>query len=314
MDSINNNTECLDSKTLEKYQVKIDIAEPFECLVIKAGSTSSLSWRDPDYSYKLMELGLITSVAVNTDNFSEVLATQLQVNNFTVCNLSVSTEIIGEEPNYLYEMLYIDLEKHPKYHTESQLNEIASLFNINGEKVYSNAIVFKNELLSLTDTMKLCTVTKNDLARVLYERAYTKIVTFSLEDDSKWCEENIIDLDVFAKQFFDEEYYQKIEIAFLMHNINVWYIVDTNKKNMDKICGKIIDKPIEKCIWFSMKTDTFRCNLSLKEVEKIIHLSNILESFKVPPHLLEERFNDSGSKIINNKYKVLDWVYYNNKL
>ena len=63
-----------------------------------------------------------------------------------------------------------------------------------------------------------------------------------------------------------------------------------------------------------MKTDTFRCNLSLKEVEKIIHLSNILESFKVPPHLLEERFNDSGSKIINNKYKVLDWVYYNNKL
>ena len=300
------------SENINKYQIKIDIEEAFECLIISQGSISSLSWRDPDYSYKLMELGLISSHTVNTNNFEETLATQLQVNNFNVPNLSVHTEIIGEEPNYLYEMLYIDLEKHPKYHTDVGLNEIASLFNINGEKVYSNAIVFKSELLSLTDTMKLCTLTKNDLARVLYERAHTKIITYNL-DDNKWCELNVIDLDVFAKQFFEEEYYQKLEIAFLMHNINVWYIVDSNKKNQNKICGKIINNPIEKCIWFTMKSDTYRGNLSLKEVEKIIYLSNILESFKTPTHLLEERFNESGSKIINNKYKVLDWVYHNNK-
>jgi hypothetical protein len=306
------NIEKSNSDTLNKYQLKIDIAEAFECLVIKQGSTSSLSWRDPNYSYKLMELGLIASVKVDTNNFEEILATQLQVNNFNVPNLSVCTEIIGEEPNYLYEMLYIDLEKQPKYHTDVGLNEIASLFNINGEKVYSNAIVFKSQLLSLTDNMKLCTVTKNDLARVLYERAHTKIVTYNL-DDSEWREENVIDLDVFAKQFFEEEYYQKLEIAFLMHNINVWYIVDSNKKNQNKTCGKIINNPIEKCIWFSMKTDTYRGNLSLKEVEKIIYLSNILESFKTPPDLLEERFNEMGGKIINNKYKVLDWVYHNNK-
>ena len=91
-----------------------------------------------------------------------------------------------------------------------------------------------------------------------------------------------------------------------MHNINIWYTTDYGENN---ICGKLITEPIEKCIWFTMKSTEFRGNLTLDEVKKIILLSNNLNNYKTPNELTEEKFDKLGRKIINNKYKVLDYMY-----
>ena len=293
---------------LEKVIMENDIT--FECLVIRPGSIKEVSWSDPLYSFKLMELDLFESVSTNSDNFMEVLATKLNVNNFTVKNMSVKTEIIGDIPNYVYDLLYIDLEKNPEYHTEENFNEMASLININGDKIYSNAIIFKNHIESFSDSMNLVTVTKKDLAELLHSRVHTKVVTW----DDTWKEATVVgDLTKFASEFFEDGSIVKIEFPFLMHNINIWY---TTFSYGSDPCGKLVNKKIDKCLWFTMKSEEFRGSLTLDEVKKIISLSEKLENYNTPAIYAEEKIDNMGRKIIYNKYKVLDLVFkneFNNK-
>lgn len=295
-----------DISYLEK--ITMEKNEAFDCLIIKPGSISHLVWSDPVYTKKLVQLDLFESITVNQDNFFEVIATKLNVNNFTdVKNMSVKNEIVGEEPYYLYELMYVDLEKEHQYHKNENLNELASLINTNGDKVYSNAILFRNHLPSLSDSMTLSTVTKMDLERILYDRVNTKIVLW----DETWYEDNIIgNLNDYAKVYFEGEHYEKLEIPFLMHNINIWYQFDQSGGLLgQKVCGDIIKKPIERCIWFTMKSDEYRGNLTLEEVSKIIYLSKKLTNYMTPSEYTEEKTDHLGRKIVYNKYKVLDHMF-----
>jgi hypothetical protein len=295
-DSVNHNC-YLDKIVMENNDI-------FECLVIKPGTIKHISWLDLDYTEKLMNLDLFKLVKTNSSNFIEVLAINLEVNKYNISDLSVKTQIIGEEPYYLYEMLYIDLEKANNYNNNDNLNELASLININGDQIYSNAIIFKNYIPSLTDSMNLCTITKADLQRVLYDRVHTKIVIY---DNDELSEYRVVgDLNVFAESFFEGETFKKLEIPFLMHNINIWYT--TSQYGNLNVCGNLIESPIDKCIWFSMKSDNYRGNITLDEVKKIISLSKVLSDYKTPSELLDEKNDSLGRKIIYNKYKVLDYI------
>jgi hypothetical protein len=74
-------------------------------------------------------------------------------------------------------------------------------------------------------------------------------------------------------------------------------------------CGSLINKNIEKCIIFTMKSEEFRGNITLDEVKKIVYLSDKLSNYQTPSELLEEKNDSLGRKIIYNKYKVLDYLY-----
>ena len=302
MDSENKNV-VYENCYLEK--ILMENTNTFECLSIKPGSIQQVPWIDSNYAGKLMELELFNTIKTNSANFIEVVATNLEIAKYKIKNLNVKTEIIAEEPYYLYELLYIDLEKNVEYHQDENLNELASLININGDKIYSNAIIFRSFLPSLSDSMTMCTITKEDLRRVLHDRVHTKIV---IGDDDSWAEDRVIgDISKYAEIFFDGEKYEKIELPFLMHNINIWYSV--SECGNANLCGNLIDDPIDKCIWFSMKSDEFRGNLTLDEVKKIISISKVMSTYTTPAELLEEKNDQYGRKIIYNKYKVLDWVY-----
>jgi hypothetical protein len=305
IEKIVHNTSYLEKIIMEKN-------ENFDCLVIKTGSISNLGWSDPNYTKKIIQLDLFDLITVNQDNFFEVLVSKLNIKAYSdIKNLSVKNEIVAEEPYYLYELLYVDLEKETKYHTNENINELASLINTNGDKIYSNAILFRNYLPSLSDSMILTTVTKTDLERILFERVHTKVVLW----DDTFMEDFVIgDLNEYAKVFFSGEYFEMLEIPFLMHNINIWYQVDSTGGLVgEKVCGNIIKKPIEKCIWFTMKSDEYRGNLTIDEVNKIIYLSKILSNYQTPSEYTEEKNDTLGRKIIYNKYKVLDHMYFKYK-
>lgn len=277
----------------------------FDWMVIKTDNKmiDNISWIDPDYANKLLKLDIYESVTVNSKTFIELMAKHLEIEKYNIENMSISNDIIGEEPNYLYELYYVDLKEHKKHHLKDNLNTMANLLNTNGDTIYSNAIVFKNYLPSLSDSMTLATVTKQDISKLLHHRVYTKIVTF----DDEWKEQEIAgDLNLFATKFFDEEKFKKYETGFLLHNVNIWYTVDYGEMN---VCGKLIKEPIERCIIFTMKSDEYRGNITLTEVKKIIHLSNILNCYNPLKEHTEERIDKFGRKIINNKYKVLDSMY-----
>jgi len=280
-----------------------------ECLVIKQGLIKDISWNDPNYINKILDLNYIESVTFTSDNFLEMLAKNLKVNDFSVSNMSAKTEIIGEEPYYVYELTYIDLEKDEKYHNDKNTNDIANLISINGDKVYSNAILFRNHIPSLTDSMNLCNVTKDDLKRFLHKRAFNTIVIGDSFENTIIEDTIFGDMEVYAKKFFYGEEYKKLELPFLMHNINIWYskgIID------NKICGNLVnEKYIDKCIFFTMGSEKYRANLTLDEINKIIKLSLKLKEYKTPSEFNEEKNDHLGRKIIYNKYKVLDKIYFN---
>jgi hypothetical protein len=301
---------------IDTIQMEEDII--FKCLVIKPGKINT-NWHDINYAYKLIEdcskNNLFELVETNTANFMEILATRLEVNKYNIPNLSVKTDIIGDEYNnntsYVYDMLYINIDDSPEYKKEENLNELASLLNTNenATNIYSNAIVFRTKLNHNNDSMILADTLKEDIANLLHHRVHTKIVTW----DDNWVEQVIPgDLSHFASEFFDDGSIVKIEFPFLMHNINIWYTIFSYGSDP---CGKLVNRKIDKCIWFTMKSDEYRGNLTLDEVKKIIFLSEKMSNYATPEKFQEEKVDSMGRKIVYNKYKVLDLVYsvYNNK-
>jgi hypothetical protein len=291
----------------------VDNKKDIECLLIKKGSVDHISYGDLDYLSQLLKLDLFETIIINKDNFIEEITTKLDIKNYNHSNIHVLNEVVSEEPNYVYELMYVaPFDKNydkEKFHTEENYNGMATLININGDKVYSNAILFKNYVPSLSNSMYLKDITKNDLFNILHDRVFTKVVVYNGMNDNLWKEQTVIgDMASFAKEFFEEETYYKLEIPFLMHNINIWYNVCKYNGKYD-LCGKIIDKQVENCIWFTMKNDEYRGNITLDEVNKIIHLSKLLDTYQTPDQFYEEKFDNIGRKIIYNKYKVLDYMY-----
>jgi len=280
-----------------------------EAIVIKKGSIKELSWTDPNYVEKLMKLDLFKTIPITKENLIDQIGINLEIDKYKENTFNIKTEYIVDEydlnnSSNVYEIMYIDFSDNTEYIIDDNLNELATLYNINGEKIYSNVLIFKNNIKSLTDIMVLSNIDKTDLHRILYQKVYTKVV---LWNDDIWYEENIIgDLNIFAKKFFDEDNYIKIEIPFLMYYLHIWFTSDYGQIN---ICGKLINKPIEKCIIFIMKSEEYRGCITLEEVKKIIYLSNKLDNFSTPVDLLTDRFDKYDRKIIINKYKILDYLY-----
>jgi hypothetical protein len=281
----------------------------YKVLVIKPTSIEHLCWKDPNYAKQIIDLDIFDTILINKNNFSELVSISFDINKYTdVKNLTVKNEIIFEEPNYVYDLLYVDLLKAPQHQTT--INSVGSLLNINDEIVYSNALLFKNYIPTDSNEMSLCDMEKTDILHILNNRKENKIVIW----EDEWREDTIIgNIEQCAKRFFGEDTYEKIEIGFLSHNINVWYCIDKTKLIGQEIGGNIVKGHIEKCFWFTMKTTEYRGNLTLDEVNKIIYLSKILTDYKTPTEYIEDSSDHLGRKIIYTKYKVLDLMYNKSK-
>jgi len=284
-------------------EIKMENTTDFDVLIINKGKLEGLEWNDPNYIAKIFKLNLCTIFTMNKDNFLLNVGKILETDKYYDTNTTVMNEIIGEEPYYMYELLYVDLTKHPKYHTDT--NDLATLVNTNSEKIYTNAIVLKTYLPPLSDSMKFESVSCEDLQRVLYHRGYTKVVLYR---NYEYVQENISNLEEFAETFFEGEFYKKTELAFLSHNINIWYVPSIEEKEKT-VCGNLINEPVEKCIWFTMNTNTIRGNITLTEVKKIIFLSTKLDSYNPNIDWTDMKLDKLGRLIIKNKYRILDEKY-----
>jgi len=275
--------------------------DTFYITLIDVGSISHLDWNNPDYVQTLISLPLITTHNVSNNNFMDKIYELLNLQP----NTHIITETIHEEPNYIYQIIFVDtLNKN----TILEKNEFGSMLNISGEVVNGKAIVIKNFISSASNDMHLENMTSSDLYKILYSRGYTKIVLF---EDDMWREKEIYgDIELFAQKFFEDESYLEKELGFLKHNINILY----TKSEYGMEVGKLIDTKVDKCIVFTMLTDGIRGSVTLDEVKKIIDLSTRLE----PPYTCNEKcekeeFDEYGRRIVKNKYRILD-LYYNNKI
>lgn len=287
--------------------IKILNQKPFQILLIEPGSISKLDWNNPNYLQTLISMPFIKSYETEADLFFNKLEDLLQIGSDGT-NFHLMTEMIADEPNYNYEIIYVDtLNKK----SGMEFNELASMLHVNNEIVKGNCVIIKNYIPTLDisgNTMSFSDMTSSELYKILRRRGFTTVVTW--EDD--WKEEEFYgDIENYAKKFFEDEYYHKFEISFLKHNLNIWYTKsEYGKKN---VCGNLIDCLIDKCFIFTKLTDTIRGYITKDEVNKILKLSTVLKlPYQVDNKWLEEEKDEFDRKIIKNKYRILDNVYQEN--
>ena len=307
IDYINNisNTTNIDNFNLENEKnidnLKFENIDNFNLLLIKPCDISNLDWNLSNYIDNILDLNIYENINSNSSNFIKLLSDNLELSKYNENkNLELTTQIIAEMVDYIYEIIYINnlSELHDIY------NGVASLLNTNETKLYGNVILIKTFMSSTSNSMLIQNCYKSDIQLILNLRVNTNIVIY----DGEW-ENKIVngDISTFASSFFDDKYY-KLEVSFLLHNINIWYEICDGCSTI--LCGKLLDKPIYKCLWFTMISNEYRGNLTLDEVNKIIKISLKLD-YPYHPNVewLKEEKDEYGRKIIKNKYKILDYVY-----
>ena len=283
-------------------QLTFENNDNFDIILIKPENIDHLDWFHENYTLHLTELNCYETITTNKNNFLEIISSKLNLEKFKdKPGLEVTTQVISEIPNYIYELIYID-ELTEK---DDVINNIASLLNTNGNKVYGNAILMKTFIPSLSKSILINNITISNIKEILDNRVKTNVVIY----DGEWSNKIVTgSLEEFAKSFFDEEY-KKFETPFLLHNINIWY--EPCDGCSTKTCGKILERPIYKCIWFTMITDEYRGSIYLDEVKKIIDVSNKMEfPFNAKKEWIDDEKDEFSRKVIKNKYKVLDLAHH----
>jgi hypothetical protein len=288
----------------------------FNLLLIKPNTISQFNYTETNYLDNIITMNdTYEDILFNSENFIDLLHEQLISKNKEKKELELFTQVILEIPNYIYEIIYMQNLTE----TDDELNELGTLLNTNGENIYGNILLLKTFIPSLSNSLLIKDTFKEDIKIILNSRANINIVTFN---DNEWSNQNIpwsnqnipwsnqnipSNLDEFAKTFFEDRY-SRCEVPFLLHNINIWYEICEGCSLSS--CGKVIEKPIYKCFWFTKINDNYNGNLSLDEVQKIIKLSYKLDfPFKAKDDWLIDETDKFNRKVIKNKYKILDLAY-----
>ena len=287
-----------------------------QVLVIDFGTIDNLEWKSENYLNNLLDLDLFKFIETNSEDLIRLIPEELQIDKYVGKNIRITTDKICDDKQYIYEMMFVDVDDGPK------INDAATLINTNDIKIYSKAIVFKSYLPENSDSMIVDNITKEDMINLLEIRVSTNIVLYepssflsnkknelelSSELSSEFREMKVCgDLNKFAEEFFDGEGFIKTEFKFLLYDISIWYTTDSGSKN---IFSKLINNPVYSCIIFVKLSDNIRGSISLNEINKIINLSHKLSSFEVPEEYEIMKRDKYNRNIIDNKYRLLSKLY-----
>ena len=288
-------------------KIRLENEEDFKLMLIKPNNIEKMEWTDPNYLTDILNSDFVEEVTFSPNSFAVDLGTSLEVEKYELPD--VKCKLFYEEPNYHYEIMYIDLL--PKYKTKELENQFSLLLQNNGdEKIFGNALIMKTYVpIKNMTSMKVSNIKNNDVKQLLEDRVNTSVITF---DNGDYEEIKVVGpMDQFAESFFDEEdryKIQKFELAFLRHNINIWFT--KFEYGFDKVCGDLLKHMvINKCIVFTLVNDNVRGNLSMDEFNKIKFLSEKLEEYKIPQDLEDDEKDEIGRLVIKNKYRILENMY-----
>ena len=279
----------------------------FDIMVIEPNNIEHLDYNNPGYVVNLINQSFVKTINTDSKRFSETIAENLKVNQFSEIDRNVVTQVIYHKPDYFYEIMFLDVKDTANITSKNE-NQFSSMINIENEKVYGNMIIIKTFNPSTNDkSMLLDTMKKDDLYEILNSRVNTDVIIF---DDGEYRKETVHgDMDIYCKKLFDGEFYKKKELLFLNHNINIWYL--ENNYGTDPF-PKLVPSKIETAVLFTKISDNHRGNISLYEIKKIVALSNVLETFTCKSDWVSKEKDELDRDIIKNKYRVLEYAWREN--
>ena len=136
----------LEKLVIKKEEIKMENEEPFSFLIIKPNKIEKFNWKDPNYVKILLNLDIYDSKKTKPQDIMESIGQSLEIIKYD--GFHIESEIIADNSEYFYELLYLELPKTNKKAYDKLIkddNELASLLNINGDKIYGNAVLIKTK-------------------------------------------------------------------------------------------------------------------------------------------------------------------------
>ena len=302
-------------ETDNKY-IKLENTTPFQVLVVSPNKMEHIDWTTPNYLKTLLSESYCRYETINPSEYIDKLSILLEMEKYTYVDVKV--HVISENIDSIFEIMYIDLL--PEFKVTENLNDFATLLNIDGNIINGCAIITKTEMPSINGLEK-CNmwygdVTKDNIEKLLFTRANTSAIIYDADEESYQEIPIFGTMETFAETFFGESQYtyKKLELGFLKHNLNIWY--SENKYGCLDVFGDILPdlSRIDKMIVFTMWTETYRHNLTIDEFNKIKYLSkkiNRLEWYDimVTEQIDNEEKDHLNRLIIKNKYILLNYFY-----
>ena len=298
-----------ESLVFDPNEVKFERSDDIEMLVIDPALIDNLDHNDPGYLNQLLKTVNIEKVCVKHHQFFEKVGEYLENEKYATSeNTQILKEIIHDEPNYLYEIMYIAIEDESKVSVDN-FNGLGTLLNVKENHIFGKVIFLKSQLpVNDMNSMSLSKVDVKDIHNLLNSRVNTKVIVY---EDGEFREETMNgEMDVYSKKLFSENFYLSEELPFLLHNLNVHY---THDDYGEEFMPNLVKGKIDLAVFYTMTTETLRGNLTLDELKKIIYLSNKLEDFKPSDDIINEEKDEMGRTIIKNKYRILEKIYNLNK-
>lgn len=289
-------------------EVKFEKDNDIEFLVIHPKIIDDLDYNDPGYLTAILNRVPFDNVKVKQSEFLVKVGEYLENEKYASEDTQIKKEIIHDEPNFLYEIIYLDIDDEKKLSGEI-FNGLATLLNVKENHLFGNVILLKSHIpIDNLDSMSITSVDKKDIYNILDSRVNTKVVVY---EDGEFREEIMNgEIDVYSKKIFDENFYLSEELPFLLHNLNIHY---THDDYGQEIMPNIVKGKIDTAVFFTMLSEDRRGNLTLDELKKMLHLSNKLENYSVSDEQLKEEKDSMNRNIIKNKYRILEKLFLSNK-
>lgn len=283
----------------------------FNAILVKPFNTDEYDWANSDYMDSLFKNDncSIVPISYEKNKMLAEIAKYLEIDKYN--DPYITPHIIGYDEQYTYEIIYSTFTPANEDIKNIEHNCLGTIIDLQGKEVFGNFLLLKLKTPYTDYTSKYESITLNDIVNHLNKRVHTDVVIY--EDDEFRVEPIPGDTETFAKVLFEDDYsrLKRIEIPFLKHNINIWYIEDEYGET--GVFGKLIDERsrIFKGVIFTKVTNELRGNISLEEVKKIIFLSNHLEDFILSEDddLVKIVKNDNNINILKNKFRILETVY-----
>jgi hypothetical protein len=302
--------ENKDFQYMKPEDINFESTEDIEFAIIHPGTIDEFDYNDPGYLTGIIKKLTIDTVKCKSSDFIVKVNEYLKNDSLAGDNTQVTKISIHDEPNYLYELLYLDIHStNGSILTPELYNGLATLMNIEKNHIFGNVIVLKTYLpIDNINSMKLIAADKKDIFNILDARVKIKVVIY---EDGEFREDiSHKDIEKYSKKIFSDNYFQSKELSFLLHNININYTLD---EYGEEFMPNLVKGKIDLAIFYTMNTDELLGHITLDEIKKIIHLSNKLDDFSSNDDLTCEERDKLDRPMVKNKYRILEKMYNLNK-
>lgn len=273
----------------------------FKFLLIKNKDISNIRFDDPEYKKIICSLDCYEQVESTSSEFFNILVEKLELKNYE--SFGLNTQVIGNTPEYLYEMIHIDLplDKMP---TEIY-NGVGNLLKMDQMHIFGNVVMIKTLISENSEELKMVNCSLTDLHDLLEQRV--RHYGVSVDDDGEinefdWYYE---DPKKYIEEFMMNDH-KFVEKAFLLHNLQIYY-TPGSKDDFEELIGEKYDQ----LIILTKLTDYFYGNFKLKEFNDIKELLKTdcplecPEEWKTPDEELKKKLENEKRTYTFNKYKAL---------